>query len=173
MEKPIISLVVAMSKQTRAIGKDNDLLWKIPRDLKHFKDVTLGHPMIMGRATFDSIGRVLPNRTSIVITRNKEWRHEGVLVCHSLEEALEKAKELDIEEITIIGGGEIFTLALPYVTRIYLTLVDEDIDGDVYFPAYDAQLFTETQRTEFEHDGVDVAIITLDKVTSCELPSNE
>ena len=173
MEKPIISLVVAMSKQTRAIGKNNDLLWKIPRDLKHFKEVTLGHPMIMGRATFDSIGRVLPNRASIVVTRNKGWSHEGVLVCHSLGEALEKAKEIDTEEITIIGGGEIFSLALPFATRIYLTLVDDEIDGDVYFPIYDASQFREIAREDGEFEGIRFSIVTMDKVASYELPSNE
>ena len=164
MEKPIISFVVAMSKQTRAIGKNNNLLWRIPRDLQHFRAVTLGHPMIMGRATFDSIGTVLPNRTTIVVTRNRTWSHEGVLVCHSIEEALEKAKECDTEEIAIIGGGEIFTLALPYVTRIYLTLVDDAVDGDVYFPEYEAKHFTESHRLEFTHEGLNVAIVTLDKV---------
>lgn len=163
MKTPIISFVVAMGKKTRAIGKNNDLLWRIPQDLTHFKNVTLGHPMIMGRATFDSIGRVLPGRTSIVITRNKEWAHEGVLVCHSVEEALERGAELDTEEITIIGGGEIFTLALPYVTRIYLTLVDDDVTGDVYFPEFDETQFKETAREDGEYEGIKFSIVTMEK----------
>lgn len=164
MKKPLISYVVAMSKQTRAIGKDNDLIWKIPQDLKHFKDKTTGHPMLMGRTTFDSIGRVLPNRTNIVITRNKDWAHEGVLVCHSLEEALEEAKKLDEEEITIIGGAQIFALAMPVVTRIYLTYVDDDKEGDVYFPDFDETQFTETARTDGEFEGIQFSIVTLDKI---------
>lgn len=173
MERPILSFVVAMSKQTRAIGKDNDLLWKIPRDLEHFKNVTTGHPMIMGRTTFDSIGRVLPNRTNIVITRNTAWKHEGVLVYHSLEEALEEARKLDTEEITIIGGAQIFALALPYVTRIYLTYVDDDLEGDVYFPDFDEQQFSEIAREDGEYEGIHYSIVTLDRVASYRVLSND
>ena len=165
MNKSIISYVVAMSKQTRVIGKDNDLLWRIPEDLAHFKRVTMGHPMVMGSKTFDSIGCVLPGRTSIVLTRNTDWSHEDVLVAHSIEEAIEKAKEIDQEEVTIIGGGEVFALGLPYVTRIYLTLVDDDVEGDVYMPEFDESSFTETARVEDEYEGLKYTILTLDKVT--------
>jgi dihydrofolate reductase len=168
MKKPIISFVVAMSKQTRAIGKNNDLLWKIPRDMEHFKNVTSGHPMIMGRTTFDSIGKVLPNRTNIVITRNTEWKHKGVLVCHSLEEALHEARKLDTEEITIIGGAQIFTLALPIVTRMYLTYVDDDTEGDVYFPVFDEKQFSEITREDGEYEGIKFSICTLDKIEQTE-----
>ena len=160
---PKISFVVAMSKQTRAIGKNGDLIWKIPEDLQHFKDVTMGHPMIMGRKTFDSIGRVLPGRTSIVITRNKELMQKGVVVCHSIEDAIKLSGQLDEEEITVIGGGAIFELALPFVTRIYLTVVDDNVEGDVYFPEFDESMFTETDRKEGTHNGITYVIRTLDK----------
>jgi len=163
MEKPVISFVVAMSKETRAIGKNNELLWKIPEDMKRFRTLTTGHPMIMGRKTFDSIGHPLPNRTNIVITRDTFWDHEGVLVCHTLEEALSKAKELDQEEITIIGGAQIFSLAMPVVTRIYLTLVDDTKEGDVYFPQVDMTLFSETEHQEHIFNNLSYTFVTLER----------
>lgn len=163
MESPIISFVVAMSKQTRAIGKAGDLLWKIPRDQQFFKEVTMGHPMIMGSKTFDSIGRVLPGRSHIVLTRNTDWLHKGVVVAHTLDDALKRAQALDDEEITIIGGGEIFSLALPVVNRIYLTEVNDEVEGDAYFPDFDESAFTETSREEGEHNGLTYVIRTLDK----------
>lgn len=164
MENPRISFVVAMSQQTRAIGKKQGLLWRIPADLQHFKKVTLEHPMIMGRKTFDSIGRILPGRAHIVVTKNTDWSHEGVIVCHSLEEALEEAKKLDKEEICIIGGGQIFELAMPVVRRIYLTLVDDDQEGDVHFPSYDERQFRETAREDGVFEGIKYSILTLDRV---------
>lgn len=163
MQKPRISFVVAMSKQTRAIGKNNDLLWRIPRDQRFFKEVTMGHPMIMGSKTFDSIGRVLPGRASIVLTRNKDWIQKGVVVCHTIASCIEKATQLDPEEVCIIGGGEVFTLALPYVNRIYLTEVDDAVEGDAYFPTYDETLFTEVNKEEGTHEGLSFTIRTLDK----------
>jgi dihydrofolate reductase len=159
-----VSFVVAMSKQTRAIGKNQGLLWRIPRDLQHFKEVTLGHPMIMGRATFDSIGKVLPGRTTIVVTRNTTWNHEGTIACHSLEEALTEARKIEDTEITIIGGGQIFQQALPLVDRIYLTLIDDEQEGDVYFPLFDENLFTETARENGTFEGINYSICTLDRV---------
>ena len=163
MDRPYISFVVAIGKNTRAIGKNGDLLFRIPEDLQHFKNVTMGHPMIMGRKTFDSIGRVLPGRTSIVISRHNAVLQKGVVVCHSIEQAIETAKSLDDTEVTIIGGGEIFILALPYVNRIYLTEVDDDTEGDAYFPEIDLSDYTETDRKEGEFDGLKYVIRTLDK----------
>jgi dihydrofolate reductase len=160
---PIISFVVAMSKQTRAIGSGGDLLWKIPRDQQFFKEVTMGHPMIMGSKTFDSIGRILPGRPHIVLTRDTNWFYKGVVVAHSLPDALARARALDDEEIAIIGGGEIFTLALPVVNRIYITEVDDNVHGDVYFPEFDESTFTEVAREEGEHNGLTFVIRTLDK----------
>jgi dihydrofolate reductase len=130
----IISLIVAMS-ENRVIGVDNKLPWHIPEDLKHFKKVTSGHPMIMGRKTYDSIGRALPNRTNIVITRNAEFHAEHVHRADSLGKAIGIAEESPgKEEIFIIGGGEIFRQSLGVANRIYLTTVHTKIAGDVFFP---------------------------------------
>lgn len=128
----IISFIVAMSKN-RVIGKDNKLPWNIPADLQRFKRITLGHPIIMGRKTFESMGKALPNRENIVVTRQKKYKAEGVTVCHSLEEALKPYKNSD-QEVFIIGGGEIFQQALPLVNKIYLTVIDKEFDGDAFFP---------------------------------------
>ncbi len=141
---PRVSCIAAIGKN-RVIGKGNTLLWHIPEDLKRFKMLTLGHPVIMGRKTFDSIvamlGKPLPGRTNIVVTRNNEWKFDGVEVAHSLEEALSKAKELNTQEVFVIGGAQIYEQALPFTDRLYLTLIDDTKDGDVFFPAYE-QLFT-------------------------------
>jgi len=133
----MISLVVAMS-DNRVIGIENRLPWNIPEDLKRFKKITSGHPIIMGRKTFESIGRPLPNRTNIVVTRNKDYRAEGVVACFSLKEALEWAgKAPGAEEICVIGGGELFREALPLADRIYLTEVKWPYEGDAFFPDFD------------------------------------
>ena len=149
MKKPQISIVVAIGRGRKwngALGKDGKLLWHIPEDLKRFKAITLGHPIIMGRKTFESIiamiGKPLPDRTNIVVTRDPSWSYGDVIVAHSLEEAIAEAKKLDHEEIFIGGGGEIYKAALPYVDKLYLTLIDDDKEGDSYFPPYEDQ-FTE------------------------------
>lgn len=164
MNKPRVSIIAAMSAQTRAIGKDNGLLWHIPDDLKHFKKVTSGHPIIMGAKTFESIGFPLPGRTNIVLTLDKDWARDGVVLCHSLEEALEKANAIDSEEIFIIGGGQIYTLALPFADRLYLTLVDDKKEGDTYFPDYSSLHLTETARENRTHEGLDYSFVTLERI---------
>lgn len=131
-----INIIAALQTSDRALGKDNDLLWKIAPDLKRFKELTTGHPIIMGRKTYESIGHPLPNRTNIIITRNPNYKAPGCIVATSLEDALTKAKEKDQEEIFIIGGSEIYTLALPHTDKLYLTIVDDTKDGDVFFPEY-------------------------------------
>jgi len=131
----------------RVIGKASTLLWRIPDDLKRFKELTLGHPIIMGRKTFDSIGKVLPGRTSIVITRDKEFTFTGVVVTHSLEEALERAKEIEKKEIFIIGGAQIYEQALPVADLLYLTLIDDEKEGDTSFPQYE-NIFTKKLSEE-------------------------
>src|SRR3989344_5036089 len=136
MNTPHISCIAALGTTTRAIGKNNTLLWRIKEDLGRFKSLTTGHPIIMGRKNFESIGRPLPNRTNIVITRNKEYAAEGCFVVHSFDEAVTKAKEVEEKEIFIIGGGEIYTQALPITHKLYLTLVDSNETGDVFFPDY-------------------------------------
>lgn len=133
---PKVSLIVAVS-ENGVIGKSNALPWYIPEDLKRFKAITTGHPIIMGRKTHQAIGRPLPDRTNIVITRDKTFKAEGIIVVHSLDEALKQAqgKEGD-EEIFIIGGGEIFAQSMDLADKIDLTLVKAKIEGDVYFPDY-------------------------------------
>ncbi len=137
----MVSAIAAMGRN-RVLGLDNELLWRIPDDLKRFKRLTLGHPVIMGRKTFESIGRPLPGRTNIVITRDKKWHCDGVVTAHSVIEGIEEGKRADPEEVFVIGGGQIYEQALPYTDRLYLTLIDEDKKGDVYFPEYE-KLFTD------------------------------
>lgn len=150
-----ISIIVAVGKNNRAIGKTGALLWRISDDLKRFKALTTGHPIIMGRKTFESIGRALPNRTNIVITRNMDFKADGVLVAKSLEEALRLAPN-KVEglaqgnnknpEIFIIGGGEIYKQALPLCEKLLLTEVESDAEGDVFFPDWRANFTRETFR---------------------------
>ncbi len=129
----ILSLLVAASEND-VIGKDNQLPWHLPNDLKYFKNQTWGMPILMGRKTFESIGKPLQGRKSIVITRNPDWRHEGVAVVHSVEAAIEKAKEYGAKEVFVIGGAEIFNTAFEQANRIYLTRVHHRFEGDAFFP---------------------------------------
>lgn len=148
-----LSLVVAMANN-RAIGKDNQLLWHLPEDLKYFKRITMGKPMIMGRKTFESIGRPLPGRLNIVVTRQNNWTHAGTVVAHSIEKAKRIAAgqaEIDgVDEIMLIGGAELYTNAIEHADKIYLTRVDADIDGDAFFPVIDENLWQEVSREEHE-----------------------
>lgn len=134
-----ITLVVAASTNN-AIGRDNRLLWHLPNDLRFFKNATWALPVIMGRKTFDSMdGKLLNGRMNIIITRQKDWKAEGVTVVHSLKEAIDIAVKADYKECCVIGGGEIFKEAISLATRIYLTRVDTDIEGDVFFPVIDTK----------------------------------
>lgn len=146
----MISLVVAVDKNY-VIGKDNKLIWHLPADLKFFKQVTMGHHMIMGRKTFDSIGKPLPGRTSVVITRNKDAKFpEGVLVASSLDEAIKLCGP--DPEICIIGGAQIFNESMKIADRIYLTLIHEEFDGDVFFPKPDPSEWKQVKREDHEAD---------------------
>jgi dihydrofolate reductase len=133
-QPPLISLIVAMA-QNGVIGRDNTLPWRLPEDLKRFKEFTLGKPILMGRKTFEAIGRPLPGRANLVLTRDRDWRAPGVIPVHSVEEALLQTRTCD--ELVAIGGAEIYRLLLPMARRIYLTHVHADIPGDTYFPAFD------------------------------------
>ncbi len=158
--KPTISIIAAISKNL-IIGQENKLLWHIPEDLRRFKQLTLNHPVIMGRKTFDSIGNPLPNRTNIVVTHDKIYSTRGCIVTHSLTEAIEIAKKKleknipchpefisgykkmlsqvqhdKIEEIFIIGGGQIYAQAIHLADKLYLTIVKGEFTGDTYFPDY-------------------------------------
>jgi dihydrofolate reductase len=129
-----VSIIVAISKNG-VIGRDNQLPWDIPEDMKSFRQTTAGHPIIMGRKTFESIGRPLPNRLNIVMTRSED-AIEGVTLAHDLDEAIVLAEQSDNNEIFIIGGGNVYSQAIDKVDRLYLTIVDEDVEGDTKFPAY-------------------------------------
>ncbi len=133
--KPIFSIVCAIGAQ-REIGKSNQLLWHIPEDFKYFKELTSGHVIIMGKKTFESIGRPLPNRTNIVITRDENFKAEGIVVANSIEDAISKASEIERDEIFIIGGGQIYTQAMRFTDKLYLTIVDGKFDADTFFPEY-------------------------------------
>lgn len=135
MIHPRLSIIVAVDEK-RAIGKDNRLLWHIPEDLKHFKELTSGHTVIMGENTYHSIGRPLPNRTNVVVTLDESFLVPGCLVAHSLDEALAIARENEKEEIFIIGGASIYRQFLPRVNRLYLTLVSGEHEADTFFPDY-------------------------------------
>ncbi|MDA9599004.1 dihydrofolate reductase [bacterium] len=135
-----LSLIVAVSRNG-VIGIDNQLPWHLPEDLKYFKSATMGKPLIMGRKTYDSIGRPLPGRTNIVVTRDASWQASGVEVAKSLEAAMslgEKAcLDAEADEIMVIGGEQIYRMTLPAADRLYLTQVDAEIEGDAFFPAVD------------------------------------
>jgi dihydrofolate reductase len=141
----ILSLLVAAS-QNNVIGKDNQLPWHLPNDLKYFKNTTWGMPILMGRKTFESIGKPLPGRKSIVITRNKDWQHEGVDVVHSVEEAITKAKDYGAKEVFVIGGAEIFNTSFDKANRIYLTRIHHQFDGDAFFPEVPVKDWNLTQN---------------------------
>ncbi|MEX0931697.1 MAG: dihydrofolate reductase [Candidatus Paceibacterota bacterium] len=150
MNIPIVSMIVALGKETRVIGKGNELIWRIGSDLKRFKQLTMNHPIIMGRKTYESIGRPLPGRTSIVISRNANFAPAGVVVVPSPEDALAYARTIESQEIFIIGGGEIYKQLLPATSRLYLTLIESDEQGDTYFPPYDnfTKKISEEHHTE-------------------------
>lgn len=148
-----ISLIVAVAANG-VIGKDNALPWHIPEDLKWFKENTLGKPVIMGRRTWDSIGRPLPKRPNIVVTRQTGWSAEGTHAAHSLAEALELAARLAPEapELMVIGGNALFAEALPMAARLYLTEIGRDYEGDTVFPAFDRAGWRETTRRHNDGD---------------------
>jgi dihydrofolate reductase len=145
----IITFVVAAA-ENNAIGKDNQLLWKLPTDLKHFQTITLGHTIIMGRKTFDSMGKPLPRRRNIVITRNPDLEIDGAEVTQSLDEALNLCQ--DEEEVFVIGGAEIYKAALEKTDKIFLTRVHQNFEGDAYFPELDPKKWVETAREYHEPD---------------------
>ncbi len=160
----MISIIVAVANNN-VIGKDNTLIWHLPADMKFFKEKTSGHCIITGRKNYESIPekfRPLPNRTNIVITRQKNYEAPGAIVVGSIEEAIEKAKQTTDNEIFIIGGAEIYKQALPYVDKIYFTKIYHEFNGDVFFPKIETSEWKETSRTKgfideknkYEHDFI-------------------
>lgn len=147
----MITVIAAIAKNN-ALGKNNDLIWHLPADLKRFKQVTTGHYILMGRNTFESIGRPLPNRTTIIITRNKNYFKDGCLIAHSLEQAIEMAKEES--QIFIIGGAQIYkeTIEKNIADQLDITLVHQEFEADVYFPEIDKKKWKETAREDFKAD---------------------
>ncbi|MES2416495.1 MAG: dihydrofolate reductase [Patescibacteria group bacterium] len=144
-----ISIIAAIGKNNE-LGKENKLLWHLPADLKHFKEITSGNPVIMGRKTFESIGKALPNRRNIIVTRDKNYKIEGIEIAHSLEEALTICK--DGNEVFIIGGAEIYKQAMVFADKLYITEVEaEDKKADAFFPEIIPIVFGEEKR-EFHKD---------------------
>ncbi|MEN3366949.1 MAG: dihydrofolate reductase [Burkholderiales bacterium] len=158
---PDLTIVVAIDAQ-RGIGVNNQLPWHLKEDLQHFKRTTSGHPIIMGRKTFDSIGRPLPNRRNIVVTRNPEWRHDGVEAVTSFDAALKLAGD---GEAMVIGGAQIFTEALPHTGRLILTEIDKVFNCDTFFPPIDPQQWKEVARERHHsaENGCDYAFVTYEK----------
>ena len=145
-----ITLVVAHT-ENRVIGRDGGMPWHLPADLAHFKAVTMGKPMIMGRRTFDSIGKALPGRRTLVVTRNRGWSAPGVEVAHSIEDAL--ARCADAPEVMVIGGGELFAALLARASRIVLTVIHASLAGDTRFPELDPERWREVARQERPADA--------------------
>lgn len=158
-----ITLIVAVAKN-RVIGRDNALPWRLPEDLKHFKAITLGHPIIMGRKTWASIGRPLPGRTNIVVSRSPDRIAPEVTVVCSLQEAINAAAATGTDEVFVIGGAEIYRQALPLAHRLQLTEIDQDYPGDVFFPELDQREWIEVMR-ESHHlaNEPDYAFVTLER----------
>ena len=159
MEKlPPIVIVAGMAKNTRVIGMKNGLLWHVPEDMKRFKRLTLGHPVIMGRKTFESIlailGKPLPGRTNIVVTRDKSYQPDGAKVAHSLEEALDVANAESPTEIHIGGGSEIYRQSLPLVSRLHITWFFDDKEGDAFFPEFENDFDVTIMHPAQEHNGL-------------------
>ncbi len=147
----MITIIAAIAKNN-ALGKDNDLLWHLPADLKRFKKITSGHHILMGRNTFESIGKPLPNRTTVIITRNKRYKQKGCKVAYSIERAIEIAQ--GDEEIYIIGGAQIYKQAMEkdLVDHLDITIVHQEFEADVYFPEIDRNVWLEVSREDFKAD---------------------
>jgi dihydrofolate reductase len=168
--RPLVSLIVAMA-QNGVIGRDNTLPWRLPEDLKRFRSFTLGKPILMGRKTFDSIGRPLPGRDNLVLTRDRSWCAPGVAVVHSVEEALTQAGMS--EELVAIGGAEIYRQVLPFARRIYLTHVHADVEGDIYFPDFDSTQWADVECRMHPADddhAYPVTFVTLERRNAPEAP---
>lgn len=159
----LISIIVAMDKN-RVIGKDNDLPWRLSADLKHFKKITMGKPIIMGRKTYDSIGKPLPGRENIILTRDASFTAEGCTVMHSLNEIFEYCSAH--EEIMIMGGATLYAVTLEQADKLYITQVHAEVEGDTWFPDFDITAWHETDRLDFNADDkndYDYSFIVLER----------
>ncbi|AHF14540.1 dihydrofolate reductase [Niabella soli] len=147
----IISLVAAASGNN-VIGKDNKLLWSLPNDMKHFKNVTWGMPVVMGRKTFESFRQPLAGRKNIVLSTNKNLKIDNAVVAHSMQDVELLVRAMDVKELMVIGGGEIYKLYLPKANRIYLTRVDTVLEGDAFFPVFDQREWTLESKVDNKAD---------------------
>lgn len=145
-----ISIVAALARN-RAIGRDNAMPWRLPEDLRRFKRLTLGHAVIMGRKTFESIGSPLSGRNNIVLTRSRDWAPSGCVVVHTLESALAAIDET--QDAFVIGGAQIYALAMPLARRLYMTEIERDFDGDAFFPEFDRSRWREISREQHASGG--------------------
>ncbi|HEY0751193.1 MAG TPA: dihydrofolate reductase [Chitinophagaceae bacterium] len=164
---PRLSILVAMAKN-RVIGRNNKLPWHLPADLKHFKSLTMGHPIIMGRKTYESIGKPLPGRTNIIITHQADYEVPGAMVVHSIEDAFlacKKATQLDVENF-VIGGEKLFQQTMMLCQRLYLTEIQKDFEGDTFFPQFDTNDWEEVRRDKYfdDNDGkLEYHFVVLDR----------
>ena len=166
-----LSIIVAAAGEKRVIGKKGGMPWYIPRELKRFKEITMGHPIIMGRKTHESIGKALPGRTNIVVTHEPNYTAEGCMVVHNLEEAIQTAREQEIlkqvqddeQEIFIIGGGQIYKEAIKLADKLYLTYIDKEIEGDVFFPDYSEFKKVISESDWQEHEGTKYKFLELER----------
>jgi len=162
----IISLILAVDEQN-GIGKNNQLLCHLPADLKYFKQTTIGHDIVMGRKTYESVGRLLPGRTNIIITRNPDFKIEGAVIANSVEEAIHYAKSHQENELFIKGGGEIFKLSMKYTDRIYLTRIHHTFDGDTFFPELDKEKWKQVKEEKHladEKNKYDYSFLVYEKI---------
>lgn len=160
------TIIVAMGKNNE-IGKDNELLWHLPKDLKHFKNLTSGHPIVMGRKTYESIGKPLPNRTNIVISRRKDWFQEGILIVGSIKEALKFAKKID-PDFYIIGGGTIYEQTMEKAEKLEITHVDATLDADAFFPKINPKIWKKTNEEchkKDEKNNYDFCFSTYERIS--------
>jgi dihydrofolate reductase len=160
---PLVTMIVAMA-QNGVIGRDNTLPWRLPEDLRRFKAITMGKSILMGRKTFESIGKPLPGRLNFVLTRNRNWHAEGVVVVGSVDEALQKVRESD--ELIAIGGAEIYRLFMPFARRIYLTQVHAEVPGDTIFPDFDPTQWVDAEYSVYpadEKNAYTVTFVTLER----------
>lgn len=158
--------IIAAIAENNALGKNNQLIWHLPADLKRFKKTTLNHAVIMGRKTYESLGKPLPNRTNILITRDKNYKAEGCLVVNSVKEALKAAAEVD-ENPFILGGAEIYKQAMPFTDKLDITFVHHQFEADVFFPEIDKTIWKETSRENFkadENNKYDYSFVTFERI---------
>ncbi len=164
--KPVLSAIAATAAG-RVIGKDNKMPWHLPADLKHFKNLTSGHPVLMGRRTYESIGKPLPNRTNIIMTRDINYSAPDCIIVNSVETAVSMANELDMDEIFVIGGAEVYRQLLPQIQRVYLTEIHHHFDGDAFFPELHAKEWKEVSREPHQADEknkYDYSFVVLERI---------